>query len=341
MRATVPMMTALVCASAARADAQTYELRPFHVQGATSVAVAAVTDTGLAAGRYTSPAQPNGAGFVGNRGAVQTMALLGPPNATFPLEYIPSPTGMNNRGTVVGTYLVGEQQWDFAWRDGAYIAYFSMSTDTQVSFPPYIGTNNRLSYNTYIGDGNFRAYSGTPAAQSLVPANGFPLVASINIHGEVAGQYDGFVGSIERQTVFTVATLRPGKPQTLLPPGAQSASGGWINDAGQVAGSFQDKAGVWHGFVFQAGSYTPFDLPVKPDTLTTQGIDQEGRVVGVYTKGRTQFAFIYTADGVTRLKRFSLADVVHVASSHFGKFLAISDTGTDGVARSWLAVPTP
>ncbi len=83
MRAPLIVLTTLLTAAATQADAQSYTLRPFTIPGATSVAVAGIADSGLATGSYVSPAQPNGAGFVGHRGAVTTMVLLGAPNAGY------------------------------------------------------------------------------------------------------------------------------------------------------------------------------------------------------------------------------------------------------------------
>ncbi len=338
MRAILAASAALLAAATA-ASAQTYQLRPFTIPGATSVAVAAVTDAGLAAGRYASPAQPSGAGFVGTRRGVSTMAMLAPASATFPSEYIPNPTSMNDHGTVVGTYLVGEQIDYFAWRDGAYLSGFGQDEDTFPPIGPSIGSNNRLCYNQYPGDGITRPYAGTTAGQSLVPVYDGASVVSINEHGNIAGTYYAFVGSTERQAVFTYETLLSGMPHTILPPGAQYAAGGWINDTNQVAGSYQDAAGLLHGFITKNPGIVTFDLPTKPDTLTTQGVDEKGDVVGVYTKGNTQWAFVYSNASVTRLKRFPPADTVHVAISHLGKFLAVSDTNPSGTARSWLVIP--
>ncbi len=148
-------------------------------------------------------------------------------------------------------------------------------------------------------------------------------------------------GSDHDHRCIHVATPGSAPPHTILPHGATAAFGGWINDANQIAGSYEDLAQGLHGFVYHNGAYVAFDLPVKPDALTTQGIDQDGRVVGVFTKGVTQFAFVHTAIGVTLLRRFPAHDTVHVAASHFGHFIAISDTAPNGVARSFLAVPAP
>ena len=123
----------------------------------------------------------------------------------------------------------------------------------------------------------------------------------------------------------------------MLPPGATAAFGGWVNDANQVAGSYQDSKRILHGFVFQKGSYTSYDLPVHPDALTTHSIDGTGRVVGTNVEGKTQFAFIYAAGGVTKLRPFPAADTVHVAVSPAGAYIVISDTKSDGTAQSWIA----
>ena len=78
-------------------------------------------------------------------------------------------------------------------------------------------------------------------------------------------------------------------------------------------------------------------MPVRPDALATQAIDGTGRVVGTYTEGQTQFAFIYAAGSVTKLRVFPAADTIHVAISPAGAYIVISDARADGTSQSWLA----
>ncbi len=347
MRAILPAIVLLATAALSdHARAQPYVMHPFGIPGATSVSVAAINDSGIAVGSYVSPSQPHGAGFVGHCGAVSTMALAGQPTANFPQGYIPVPTSINNLGVVLGMYPTGSfpdqgtelfQEEIFAWRDRAYLATIDESVVSKVQLkllpPPYIGTDNWFCLN-----------EGGPQMPTMPRTGRFPS------KGSYLPIFNANVNNVNAQGVavgifFSVYTLAPGQTQltatSIIPPGGKYSSGGWINDANQVAGSYEDKGGELHGFVYLNGNYTTFDMPVRPDTLTTQGIDQSGRAVGVYTKGVTQTAFVYANAVVTRLKPFPLNDTVHVAISHFGKFIAISDTNVNGVARSWNVAPAP
>ncbi len=333
MRIVFPL-AALLCGSALPALSATYTLQPFSFPHATSVSVAGINDHGLATGTYVSAAQPYGAGFVGRRGTATTLEPLEPSGTS--RNFIPIPTGIDNRGTVIGTYFLAEQVDDFAWRHGVYVATFSQSVDSQNVFPPFIGTGDHISYNTYSGDGVFMAYAGPLSAQSALPRNGNPLVASVNVDDQAAGQFFTFIGTIMTSGVFLSAPVDRSSPRALLPPGATAAFGGWINDAGQVAGSYQDSKNILRGFLYQKGSYSTYDLPAHPDALTTQAIDGTGRVVGTYTEGKTQFAFIYAVGAVTKLRSFPAADTVHAGISPAGTYVVISDTNPNGVAHSWL-----
>ena len=44
----------------------------------------------------------------------------------------------------------------------------------------------------------------------------------------------------------------------VIPPGATASFGGWINDANQIAGSYQDSHNVLHGFISDKNSLHQF-----------------------------------------------------------------------------------
>ena len=239
-----------------------------------------------------------------------------------PYDWIPNPTGINNAGAVIGTYMAGAV-YNFVWQNDRYVAFFGQSVDIPPGdlFPPFIATQDHLCFDQYDGHGNYSPYAGTPKSQSLLQAGGFPLIASTNASGQVAGQSYTFVGSLQTVAVFA-GTLTQTQP--LLPPGALSSTGGWINDAGQVAGAYQSPHAM-RGFVYTAGAYHTFGLPTAPIALTVQGIDRHGRVVGTYTDPNGQYGFVYAHGHATQLGSFLAADTVHVGISQSGHQIVLSD----------------
>src|SRR2546422_1050789 len=67
-----------------------------------------------------------------------------------------------------------------------------------------------------------------------------------------------------------------------------------INDGGQVAGTYVDSAGVWHGFLRDAtGNYTILDAP-NAGTGINQGtfaklINANGQIAGYYADANTVY----------------------------------------------------
>src|SRR5438874_2428564 len=74
--------------------------------------------------------------------------------------------------------------------------------------------------------------------------------------------------------IYTILNVPGPSPTVTIPHG--------ISNAGQVVGHYvPDATGLTHGFVFDSGSYTKFDVP---DSHLTQpsGINAAGQIVGIY-----------------------------------------------------------
>ena len=227
------------------------------------------------------------------------------------------------------------------WRNGAYVATFDGlgGAYNHSCASPYVGTGDHIIVESSEGGNNCTGQSGTPAGISQLSLTFSADTSSVNARGVVAGDYLKVVGNTAHYVDFTYQPSEKASPHDVIPPGALSAYGGWINDAGQVAGSYEDAQHVRHGFLLTGGVYTSFDLPTQPVNLYVTGNDQYGRVVGTYTDSSKQYAFVFHAGTVTVLRTFPLQEkVANVSISHYGKFIAISDYNTsNGRTKSWLA----
>ncbi len=158
----------------------------------------------------------------------------------------------------------------------------------------------------------------------------FQTARSINKAGVVAGNDYGLSGN------HTVFFGRYPNFTQLLPPGAVSAGGGYVNDKNEVAGSYVDAAGVPHGFVYQNGAYTSFDMPTKARKVTVTAISDTGRVAGTYVSGSggKQFGFLYNGTTVSSFGTFSGFDNATVALNNNNQLLLAVQNGADW--RSYL-----
>jgi hypothetical protein len=123
--------------------------------------------------------------------------------------------------------------------------------------------------------------------------NQFQTIHSINAKAQVAGWSYG-LGS--KGAVF----FGRGNDFTLLlPAGALSSAGGYVNASGAVAGSYVDSAGAPHGFVYANGAYTSFDMPTRAQSINVTGFSDTGRVVGSYAGYYDGSQHVFRYNGTT------------------------------------------
>ncbi len=313
--------------------AATYRYKAITIQGATGVSVTGINDSGVLTGRYVGPSAPQSAGFVGAPGHFVTLPEV---EAASGACGAPAPSGINNGGTVIGSYACQGQSAFFVWQNGKYAATFTGGASALQSFPPFIGTADHFSFNSAYGTAPLTPTFGSLSAQqhSLAGAGSFPQVASINADFEVAGEVGVLTSSFVFSTVVFVST--GGHVAFMQPPGAAASHGGFLNDAGQVAGSFTDAGQGLHGFVYTKGAYSVFDMPTHALAMSVQGIDQLGRVVGAYAADTARYGFVYGHGTVTRLGAFLRSASVQVSISRDTGRIAIS-AALPGGAQSFLA----
>jgi hypothetical protein len=72
-------------------------------------------------------------------------------------------------------------------------------------------------------------------------------------------------------------------------PGAAATECMGINNAGEITGSYQDSAGVYHGFLLSGGTYSSINYPAAQETSLYR-INDVGQIVGV---ANGSFSFVY------------------------------------------------
>ena len=73
-------------------------------------------------------------------------------------------------------------------------------------------------------------------------------------------------------------------------PGASNTTPLSINNAGEIAGIFQDHAGT-HGFLLTHDSFVTIDIPGASSTQAT-GINDGGQIVGTFEGSLGQHGFL-------------------------------------------------
>jgi hypothetical protein len=153
-----------------------------------------------------------------------------------------------------------------------------------------------------------------------------PLLSGLNNRGVLVGRSGLQVNGSEIEAAFAGGN---GSYTTIAPPGATYVYSAAINDHGDVAGSYWDASHAYHGFVYAKGKYTVFDVPAKASALMVGGINNLGRVIGVYTDPARseQRLFWYNGSTVTGFGKFSEYDYVFPALNDRGEGIVQDSTG--------------
>jgi hypothetical protein len=318
----LPIVLPLLAGSASAASTR-FGFKQIVIAGSTNVSAVALNNSTSIAGVYG-----DGTGLHGFIKAGGAVIVLPPPIAN--CGCVAFPTAVNAGGDVVGSATYG-QTYGFLWHQGAYVTAGSVVMGTGGGSDPVIGINKagQEIFDSYTGDGIYAAYAGAPGNfTALTPPGSFPFVDNINAHGVVAGQSSPLGPEVFIESAGTYTEIEP--------PGALDSAQGFINDRGQVAGLFQDSTGAQRGFVFHAGKYTIYDFPHGPGTIEIDGINNAGRVVGVYLDPvkAIRRGFLFNGTTLSAFGQYGAADDVHVAINDAGTMLVSDYNGATGTYSS-------
>ncbi len=241
----------------------------------------------------------------------------------------PMPQAINARGDVLGYAYEGIQPHMFLYHAGQ----FDPNADVPLVFEPQqgppplpIGLNRHdaVFYTIITGQQNPTdpIYGKLPHVHTMPALMRYQTAHSLNANGVLAGTT--FYGNASEVFVGHGKNFAE-----LLPPGAVGSAGGFVNDAGVVAGIYTDSGNSQHGFTWANGTYTSFDLPeaAEPYSAAVTGINNAGRVVGTYASQASgkRRAFLYNGQTVTAFGNYGGSDSVSVS---------VNDRGTMVLSRN-------
>ena len=164
-----------------------------------------------------------------------------------------------------------------------------------------------------------------PAGANYTTASG------LNNKGIVVGSF-GAPGKQLRGFSYNVAT----KTYTTLNfPGSLATIAMAINDQGRVAGTFLDTTGASHGFFFQNGHYTQYDLH-KDEGTGVFGINAQGDFAGFSGANGAYSGLVSIGGKATTFTIDGNATEAYAVNSHHsvvGFFVDPAFTGTHGFLR--------
>ena len=189
------------------------------------------------------------------------------------------PSGITNRGEIVGEYITPTREIGFRRDTGGRIATIDLpgTASTQVDKindrDQIVGSYSKTSPFLPAGPGTrgYLLHRGkvaridVPGAVSTVPHG-------INDSGHIVGVYEDTAG------VDHGFRWAHGRFTTFDAPGAVHTEALDINDRGHVVGIYNGGDGRIHGFMLRDGVYTTIDAPGATQTLPS-AINDRGQVV--------------------------------------------------------------
>jgi hypothetical protein len=324
------LAAALAAAPAAQAQQTRFRIRQLIVSGDDNVHATAINSQGtIVATLYAGITDvPSAIAISGN-----TITTLPVPLASYSAL---NPTAINDAGDILGwarggffgiaqMFLLQGSTYNQAYQ--AVVIEPGQNSQYFQPDPMGLSKTDEVFYNTIFGlsDPIGNNYGKPPHLHNVPAMNRFTVIQSINAYGVVAGTSYSLSG------IHTMFAGRDKTFITITPPGSINTYGGYINDSGAVAGSYKDATQAYHGFIYQAGAYSIFDVPAPAGTVTVTGFNGKGRVVGTYTNANTGkvHCFLYNGSTVSSFGTFAQSDSVSVALSDRGGMVVSSQIDSE------------
>ena len=203
------------------------------------------------------------------------------------------PSGINNKGQVVGTYRINEAVFSFLLEDGVFTT-LPLPNGAQA-----MSINERGQIAGFlVGPSDVQGFLYDRGALTLIDVpdvDARVTAVDVNSRGQVVGyfrnpskatnNYRGFVFDDGRLTTLDVSFSTP--PDT---------TPGGINNRGQVVGSsFEWVSGrpvFLHGFFYDRGRFFRFDVGGRETIL--RRINERGQIIGTFSDGTRLLNFLAT-----------------------------------------------
>ncbi len=293
----------LLADHSAAAQPTHFGFKPIIVNGSSDVFVTAINDRSMIAGIYASGGQAYG--FTSSGTSFITIPFVCSPFGT--IQCVPVPSAINRHGLVAGVAFTPqnfeEEATYFTWQagdaapailtDSAALGEILLNDKNGVALPcytyvyPYQLTQCGVFAGLIPNIGLVKGLNDAATAQSLNRAGALAGIQPLMLHGE------------QVQAGFLVSG---GKVHSVLPPQATGVGSLVINDEFQLAGSYRDAAGLWHGFTQHGGQTTVFDLPTRNTPIVVTDENNSGRVVGYFGELPNGFyPFLYNGVAAQRI----------------------------------------
>jgi len=255
------------------------------LRGTTSLPPPDEFDAQLLVGWYTDSSGATAGFQVSADGTIQAPIVA--PGDTL---HFTEAMGINNAGTIVGTY----ENMTAIGIPGNVATFHAFSRTPDGTFTTYdFGAGVSTGFQAINNNGDIVGDFGTSAQVSqgfLLPKAGSPItfgVPGLNTYPQAVNDSDTVVGVYVDGSgnYHGFQWSNTGLLTTFDFPGAVSTHAEGINNGGTISGYFIDPSGKTHGFFGPLGLFKEYHLAGNPTTLP-RGINDFGTVTGSYADSK-------------------------------------------------------
>ncbi len=303
---TIPWLSAMLCALTGYASAAQpthFGFKQIVINGSSEVFATAINDRSMIAGTYVAAGQAYG--FTSSGTSFNNIPFVCFPFGT--IQCVPVPSAINRLGLVAGVAFTpqnfDEEATYFTWQAGeaapafltnsAALGQIFLNDKNDVALPcyEYVYLHQLTQCGVFEGPISHidlvNGLSDDATLQSLNRAGAIAGVQPLTFHGK---------------QILAGFTVHGGKIHNIIPPNVEYVNSLVINDKFQLAGSYVDTAGLWHGFTQHDGQITLFDMPTSAGHIAVTNENNSGRVVGYYSDAKgSVHPFIYNGMVTTKI----------------------------------------
>jgi hypothetical protein len=254
--------------------------------------------------------------------------------------------GINNRGTLVGTWFDSKGGgFGFVEQPGGQPTTFNYPGTTGVTFSSGINDVG-IAVGAYtdssgVSHGWVRSAGGSLTQLEDPSGAGGTFPVTINDAGVVVGYYFD-ASRATHGFVYDHGTFT-----TLDHPGALPTFLDAVNNSGAIAGNYTDASGVAHGFLYEHGTFTTIDAPRAGTALNQgtapSGIGSNGVIDGSIVNDSGFFGWLLSKGQFSSLTDPAAApgQSLPLGLSSNGRSVAGEYTDPGGVNHGYVATLTP
>ena len=194
-----------------------------------------------------------------------------------------TPTGINNRGEVVGSCIFPPSGQGFLRRANGELVFLNVPGATSTNAANLNDRSDVVGFYTASGRTHGFVWANGVFQTVDIP-HSQTFIRGINNLGQVVGDYIDLSGRDHGFIRYPDGSFSP-----IDFPGAQATFAEDIDDDGDVVGGYRVGQGQSQSFLLKNGRISPFEVPFPSTRTAVLGLNQKGQITGFYVDSSNAF----------------------------------------------------